>query len=240
MASNELFQYSVISALMDGVAESGLLITDLLSHGNHGLGTFRHMVGEMIILDGNVYQMKSDGTVTTIDEATARATIAPFAMATRFQPSAKTTSPIKDKQQLSTLVSDLVPDSKNHFLALRVDGVFRAITVRTVPGQTVPHERLKQLAEHQVSHTFESIRGTVIGFRSPAFMQGISVVGDHLHFISEDRSLGGHILACEADGEVAIAAASISKFHLELPRHDDEFNKAQLALDAPGIAAVEG
>src|SRR3569833_2439021 len=146
MASNELFQYSVISALMDGVAESGLLITDLLSHGNHGLGTFRHMVGEMIILDGNVYQMKSDGTVTTIDEATARATIAPFAMATRFQPSAKTTSPIKDKQKLSTLVSDLVPDSKNNFLALRVDGVFRAITVRTVPGQTVPHERLKQRA----------------------------------------------------------------------------------------------
>ncbi len=59
---NELFQYSVVSALMDGVAGSGLPLAELLSHGDHGLGTFRHMVGEMIILDGAIYQMRSDGS----------------------------------------------------------------------------------------------------------------------------------------------------------------------------------
>lgn len=42
---------------MAGIAAHGLPISDLLSHGNHGLGTFKYLVGEMIVLDGIVYQM---------------------------------------------------------------------------------------------------------------------------------------------------------------------------------------
>ncbi len=71
MATNELLQFSVVSALMDGVASDGMPVAELLTHGDHGLGTFRYMVGEMIVLDGKVYQMRSDGTVATIDPAAA-------------------------------------------------------------------------------------------------------------------------------------------------------------------------
>ncbi|POS78970.1 acetolactate decarboxylase [Diaporthe helianthi] len=52
MAPNELFQYSTANALMDGVATKGLLISSILQHGDHGIGTFRHMVGELTIVDG--------------------------------------------------------------------------------------------------------------------------------------------------------------------------------------------
>ena len=134
MASNELFQFSVVSALMDGVAEKGVSISDLLSHGDHGLGTFRHMVGEMIILDGTVYQMKSDGSVTSIDAATTDA-IAPFAMVTRFQPTSTIKAVLPSKQVLSDLLSKRLPDTKNLYQAFRIDGVFRSVTVRTVGGQ---------------------------------------------------------------------------------------------------------
>lgn len=57
MNANELYQYSTGDALMAGIAAHGLPISDLLSHGNHGLGTFKYLVGEMIVLDGIVYQM---------------------------------------------------------------------------------------------------------------------------------------------------------------------------------------
>jgi alpha-acetolactate decarboxylase len=246
MAGNELFQYSIVSALMDGVASAGIPIATLLSHGDHGLGTFRHMVGEMIVLDGKVYQMKSDGSIAAVDPAatatdTGDPSISPFAMVTRFEPTATTTATLSSKQALFDLLTWLLPATRNHYLAIRIDGVFRSVTVRTVGGQTSPHEGLAELGKHQTSHTFnEPTSGTVIGFRSPAYMQGISVAGDHLHFISEDRLRGGHLLALETDGEVRVAAASISKVHLELPSGDAEFNEAVLKSDGEGIAAVEG
>lgn len=64
---NELYQFSVVSALMDGVADQGLECGKLLKHGNLGLGTFRHMQGELIINEGEVYQMKHDGSVRPAD-----------------------------------------------------------------------------------------------------------------------------------------------------------------------------
>jgi len=239
MASNVLFQYSVISALMDGVASTGLPVSQLTNHGNQGLGTFRHMVGEMIMLDGQVFQMRSDGSVTALDAAAAADAVAPFAMVTQFAPTATVRAPLPSKQALGGLLDRLLPGTRNHFLAFRVDGVF-TLTVRTVGGQTAPHESLQELGKHQATHDFAAVEGSIVGFRSPAFMQGISVVGDHLHFVSADRTHGGHVLACESKGEVEVAAAALSSVRLELPRGDEEYNEARLEADAEGIAAVEG
>jgi hypothetical protein len=63
MATNEVYQFSVVSALMDGVASDGAPLSYLLKHGDTGLGTFRRMQGELIVLDGEIYQMFVDGTV---------------------------------------------------------------------------------------------------------------------------------------------------------------------------------
>lgn len=241
MAPNEIFQYSVVAALMDGVAEKGLPVSTLLSHGNHGLGTFKHMVGEMIILDGVLYQMKSDGSVTTVDVSSQSKAVAPFAMITHFEPTQSTEAVLSDKADLFAILSFLLPEAHNLYLAIRISGVFRNVTVRTVGGQTKPHEGLAEVGAHQTSQTFEeSIEGTIIGFRSPAYMQGVSVAGDHLHFISADKKKGGHLLGLASDGEVKVEVAPVSKFHLELPVHDEEFNEASLTGDSAGIAAVEG
>ncbi|KAI8651498.1 Alpha-acetolactate decarboxylase [Fusarium keratoplasticum] len=240
MSSNQLFQYSVVSALMDGVAETGITISDLIAHGDHGLGTFRHMVGEMIILDGVIYDMKPDGSVVAVDSTACAEQSAPFAMVTRFEPTATISRPLQDKDTLAQILSQLLPGTKNHYVAFRVDGAFKAVTVRTVGGQKSPGERLAELGKRQVSHSFEQVRGTIIGFRSPAFMQGVSVAGDHLHFISENRDSGGHVLALESDDDLTIAAAPITAVHLQLPSNDEDYNQAELARDDKGIAAVEG
>ncbi|KAM0354984.1 hypothetical protein ACHAPU_000828 [Fusarium lateritium] len=240
MASNHLFQYSVVSALMDGVAETGITISELLKHGDHGLGTFRHMVGEMIILDGIIYDMKVDGSVTALDSNACAEQTAPFAMITKYQPTTTASKQIPSKESLTEMLSQLLPGTKNHYVAFRVEGTFKSVTVRTVGGQQSPGESLAEIGKRQTSHSFNDIKGTIIGFRSPAFMQGISVAGDHLHFLGADRESGGHVLSIEGDGDLEISAAPITAVNLQLPSGDDAYNQAKLVRDDDGIAAVEG
>ncbi|KAK8848436.1 Alpha-acetolactate decarboxylase [Apiospora arundinis] len=244
MSSNKLFQYSIVSALMDGVASTGMPIAMLLAHGNHGLGTFRHIAGEMIILDGEVFQMKSDGSISKIS-ATAMDIISPFAMITNFEPSDRIVAFLQSKAALFDLLTELLPMSRNHYVGIRVEGSFSSITVRTVGGQKNAHEGLAELGKHQVSHTLRSeaeeiVQGTIIGFRSPAYMQGVSVAGDHLHFVTADRTKGGHVLAFVTLDKVEVSAAAISTVHIELPTHDVEFNEATLKGEHEAIEAVEG
>lgn len=242
MAPNELFQYSIISALMDGVASKGLPLATLLSHGDHGLGTFRHMVGEMIVLDGELYHMKSDGSTARVDAA-ASDDIAPFAMVTRFEATAAATAPLSSKDDVSAVLTRLLPRSRNHFVAVRLEGGrFGSVTVRTAAGQTEPRQGLAEVGRNQTSHTFEGEAGTVVGFRSPPFVDGgLGVPGVHLHFITADRRRGGHVLALDTAGaDVRVLAAELTTVHLELPVGDDEFDAAPLKGDAAGVAAVEG
>ncbi|KAJ9164643.1 Alpha-acetolactate decarboxylase [Coniochaeta hoffmannii] len=240
---NELFQYSLISALLDGVASTGLPVAELLSHGDHGLGTFRYMVGEMIILDGELYQMKADGTVSPIDPAAASdpPVVAPFAQVTRFEPTATTAAALASKDEVSGALARLLPGSRNHFVAVRLEGTFRSVTVRTAAGQTEPRQSVREVGRNQVSHTFEDVEGTVVGFLSPAFVEGgIGVPGIHLHFITRDRTRGGHVLALETSGEVQVRAAELTKMHVELPVGDEEFDAAPLRGDAAAVKEVEG
>ncbi|KAK5661865.1 hypothetical protein OQA88_9972 [Cercophora sp. LCS_1] len=238
MEVNELYQFSIISALMDGVASHGIPIADVLAHGDLGLGTFRNMVGEMIVVDGEVYQMKADGTVVYV--ASPKDTITPFATVTRFQPTIRTHAAITGKDGLGTLLTSLFPAARNHFLAIRIDGKFNKIHVRTAGGQLTPREGMVAVCGRQTVHTFEGVQGTIVGFRAPGYIMGINVAGGHFHFINDDRKSGGHILSFESDGEVEVRASMMSKFHVDLPTEDEEFNEAALAKDEAGIAAVEG
>ncbi|KAF3071701.1 Alpha-acetolactate decarboxylase [Trichoderma lentiforme] len=238
MAYNELYQYSVVSSLMEGIGETGIPYSELVTHGNHGLGTFRRMAGEMICLDSEVYQMKSDGSIVTIDPSTGN-DVAPFAMVTRFQPSFTTSIAFDSKQGLSDIMTTLFPKTKNRYLSFRLDGLFQSVAVRTADGQKYKHEKLRELHQRQTTYEFTNVRGSLIGFRSPEFLQGVSVAGDHLHFISDERDRGGHVLDCKSAGEVQFAGSIMSTVHMQLPE-DDEYNEADLELDDDGIRKVEG
>ena len=241
MASNELFQYSVISALMEGIAHNGIDVTEVSSHGNLGLGTFTDLQGELIMLDGIVYRLSSNGTVQSIDGEEAKLTTEiPFVMVTRFEPTITSEVPqANSKEDLTDALSAILPESRNSYLVYRMDGHFKSLRVRTVGGQLTPHEKLVEVGKRQAEHKFNDIKGTLVGFRSPKFLQGISVAGDHLHFISEDRDAGGHVLDCTSTSPISVQAAAISKIHLELPR-DKDYNESNLDLDAAGISSVEG
>lgn len=219
---------------MDGVATGGAELSTLQDRGTHGLGTFENIEGEMVMIDGVVHHLRADGSV----EQAKSTTKLPFAMVTRFEPTARRKTPLQDKDSIFQVAKELFPNAHNCYLALHVEGVFKKITVRAVRGQAYKGQPLSELGSTQSVHTYENVRGTVFGFQSPAFSSGISVAGGHIHFLSADRDRGGHVLALEA-AEVVLSGASIRMVHMELPE-TAEFNDAKLELNQEGIGKIEG
>src|SRR5215469_16603163 len=58
-----LYQVSTATALVEGVYEDDVQVSTLRKHGDLGLGTFEGLDGEMVIVDGHFYQLRSDGSV---------------------------------------------------------------------------------------------------------------------------------------------------------------------------------
>jgi acetolactate decarboxylase len=57
----------------------------------------------------------------------------------------------------------------------------------------------------------------------------LNVAGYHFHFLSEDRTKGGHLLECSGD-KLRVRAERLNDFHLSLPE-SQEFLKADLTRD---------
>ena len=185
-------QVSIANGLMLGRYDGLLPISDLLRYGDFGLGTLDHLDGEMIILEGRVYRVQGTGEVDEVGPG--RST--PFAIVTRFDPDGEISCPIVDN--LSDLDSrlDAALPYQNNFLAIRIDGRFASLTLRSVNRQTPPYRPLAEVAKGQSVWTRENQAGTLIGIRSPAWSDGLNVPGYHWHFLSDDRKTGGHVLDC--------------------------------------------
>ena len=85
-----------------------------------------------------------------------------------------------------------------------------------MPRQRKPYPPLVEAVKHQPTFEFHDVRGSLVGFRFPDYIGGLNVSGYHFHFITEDRSAGGHLLECEMGrGELRIDHES--ELNLELP-----------------------
>lgn len=80
MQNDVLYQVSTIDALLEGLYDGELTIKELKEKGDTGLGTFNTLDGEMIVIDGEVYQIRADGLAYLADD-TMRT---PFAAVTGF------------------------------------------------------------------------------------------------------------------------------------------------------------
>jgi acetolactate decarboxylase len=208
-----LFQASTIAALLDGAYEGDLTFAELAEHGDLGLGTLNGLDGEMIALDGRFYRADVDGAVGEV-AGDART---PFAVVTRFEPAvdAELPGPL-DHGALLARLDELIPADAAS-CAIRIDGRFELVRARSVPRQSPPYRPLTEVVAEQ--HVFElaDVSGTMLGFRFPAYAEGIEVSGYHLHFISEDRSRGGHVLGSRCGGSLRVQIDPSSDLHIELP-----------------------
>lgn len=234
MEANHIYQFSLLNALMDGVSETGITVSKLTGKGNQGLGTFARMNGELLFLDGKVYQLQAEGNVR---EAGPNEQI-PFAVSTQFESQKTTSIELKDKDGIDRALDDFNDHSKNLFMTYRIRGTFEYLKCRTVRGQSYKGEPLSELGKKQSVEEYHDTVGTIIGFRTPKNWQGFGVAGEHLHFIDDKRSAGGHVLEIKA-AKVEIQMAVGSNVHIELPTTED-FNSAKLVTDDAGVQEVEG
>jgi acetolactate decarboxylase len=220
-----LFQVSTSGALVAGVYDKQVSVQTILEHGDFGLGTFAHLDGEMVVLDGHAYQVLGTGAVA---EASPNAW-APFAVVTRFSPETNVTlGPISTFLELQRLC-DSHRKSGNLFYALRLDGTFARIRTRAV-NPAAPGARLLDAAKAQSEFSFENISGTLVGLWSPGFSSAFSVAGYHLHFLSSDHQHGGHVLDLEAE-QLQLQLETLNDFHLVLPE-SRSFLRADLSKNA--------
>jgi acetolactate decarboxylase len=217
-----VFQVSTSGALVAGVYDREVSVQAILEHGNFGLGTFANLDGEMVVVDGHVYQTKGTGQVS---EAPADAG-APFAVVTWFEPETDVSiSPIGSFNDLQARC-DGFRRSGNIFYAIRLDGFFTRVRTRAVnPPKT--GTRLIDAAKAQSEFNFADIEGALVGLWSPGFSSAFSVAGYHFHFLSADRRHGGHLLDVAADA-LRLRVEALTDFHLALPE-SEAFLKADLS-----------
>jgi acetolactate decarboxylase len=187
-----LFQVSTSTALVEGVYGGVVTIAELKQHGSFGLGTFDGLDGEMLALDGCFYQVLGDGSVRQArDDARV-----PFAVVTEFH--AERDFVIDRVESFDDLAAQLDGrrDTGNLFFAVRIDGRFSRIRTRAL-CRTASGVSLVDATAHQPEFALTDATGTAVGFWTPLYARTINVAGWHLHFVTDDRTGGGHVLNCE-------------------------------------------
>jgi len=229
-----LFQASTIGALLDGAYDGDLSFAELAAHGDLGLGTLNGLDGEMIALDGRFYRADVGGATA---EVGAEA-MTPFAVVTRFDPAidARIDGSL-DHDELLARLDELIPEDAPS-CAIRLDGRFESVRARSVPRQQPPYRPLTEVVAEQ--HVFElrDVEGTMLGFRFPSYAEGIEVGGYHLHFLSADRTRGGHVLGSRSAG-LRCRLDPSSELHIELPPAVDLADPDLAADTHAAVEAVE-
>ncbi len=204
----------LVAGIYSGAVSSGLI----LQHSDFGVGTFENLDGEMVVLDGRVYRIQGNGTVS---EAPTDAT-APFAVVTRFAPQFDLEIAPADSLNALRARCDAYRPCNNIFYAFRLDGRFHHVRTRAVS----PPDAAKAQAEFE----FSEIEGTWVGLWSPGFSSAFSIPGYHFHFLSDDRRHGGHLLECST-APLRLRREELRNFHLALPENES-FLKADLSKNA--------
>jgi len=208
-----LFQVSTMNALLSGVFEGDKTIGELKKHGDFGIGAMHRLDGEMIALDGEFFQIKHVGWAFPVSDLMKT----PFAAVTFFDEDEFLTiedGPV-DFAAVRKILDDLIVN-KDIFYAIRIDGEFEFAKTRSVPSQKKPYRKLDEvLKNEQKIRDLKNVEGTMVGFWYPRYVGGINVPGYHFHFITKDRTRGGHLLDCSLiKGEVRIDR--ITQIHIEL------------------------
>jgi acetolactate decarboxylase len=185
-----LFQTATLGALVEGVYDGNLAVGELKKRGDFGVGTFDALDGELVMLDGRVYRVGADGKAEAVgDEETT-----PFATVTFFE--ADHTGSLEGPFDLARVekMLDTVLPTKNIPYAVKIEGTFARVKTRSIPRQTKPYPRLAEVTAKQPTFEFENVRGTLVGFWCPEYAKGLNFPGWHLHFLTADRTGGGHVL----------------------------------------------
>lgn len=188
----KLFQYNTLGALMAGLYGGSFTVEELLQHGDLGIGTLDSIDGELIVLDGKAYQAKACGDHAEVVEVKKEAKV-PYAAVVPHQAEVifRQRFEMNDKELEKRIESYY--DGENLFRSIKIHGDFAHMHVRMIPKST-SETKFADVATRQPEYHRDEVKGTIVGFWTPEIFHGVSVAGYHLHFISDDRTFGGHVM----------------------------------------------
>ncbi len=212
MAGDVLYLSAPVNALVEGIYHADTSVATIRQHGDMGLGTFNHLDGEMVMVDGEVWQVSGDGRVLPVDDAVC----SPFVVATHFRELSQDTlsEGFTDIDSLYARLGELLM-SENMMYALRIEAAFTHVRTRSVPRQD-SYRPLVEVTKDQPTFDRYDVRGLLAGFYTPRFMSSLNVPGFHLHFLSDDRTFGGHLLQCSAP-RALVRVQVLRQLHMDLP-----------------------
>lgn len=228
VAEHVALQAGTLEALMAGGYEGDATLAELLRIGTQGIGTVQSLDGELIVVDGRAFAIRHDGRVDEL----ALTIRTPFAVVTRFAPTIDVEiSTELNLSELRDAIDERTPDAP--IVAIRIDGTMRDLRLRSVARQEPPYRPLSDVVSDQSEWSVPSASGTLVGFRFPDSTAGVEVPGHHLHFLSDDHTIGGHVI------DVTVVAGRLQldperDLHVELPKG--------MSLGTPGAtdrAAIE-
>lgn len=224
-----LNQVSILQSLSQGDFLGSISVADLRKLGDTGIGTFDSLDGELVMLEGEVYQVRADGlTVAATDSMTV-----PFADVTFMDSDIifELEGPLSMdglKVELDAQVNSYNP---NLFYMAVIDCALDYLRVRSaIPRWTGEGSLAEHMKTAQVAYDYCGVAGSIVALYCPQFMASLNLPGWHLHFISHDRSIGGHVL----DLDMTSGFATLDQtrgFNMILPDGDMRFASMDLTLD---------
>ena len=226
MGEQSMFQVSTLQALAMGYSRAVINVSELLRHGDTGLGTFEDIDGEMILADGICCRARADGSVvqTPADMGVPFAAVSFLTDERCFD--------FDTMPDIGTLKAELNVKIEEHFglnsmHMVRIDGVFEKVCARSEYAYRSQHVPLKNILEKtQKDFFFEQLRGTLVCVYFPDYMDGINAPGWHLHFLSEDKTRGGHVFDLVMK-QGTVRMNKISRLEIRLP-HSPAFDTYSL------------
>jgi acetolactate decarboxylase len=209
-SDDALYQISTLSALSAGGYDGLITLDELLDEGDFGLGTFDALDGEMVVLDGTVYQIPSNGVAEEPDGDMTT----PFAAVTTWDADSEHEFP--DQMSCAVLQSaiDALIDTSAPY-AIKVEGSFTMLLTRSEEAQEPPYQPLATVLEGQIEYRLEDVEATMAGFRLPDYMANANSAGYHFHALTDDEQAGGHVLDCQT-ASVTVELDAIESWQVDL------------------------
>ncbi len=211
-ASDVTFQLSLAHVLLDGGYDGVATLGEVLPAGDHGLGTVDRLDGELVIVDAEPWRVDHTGRA----ELMGPDTLTPFAVLTTMD--SPTTARVNgiDLNEVSAEI-DRLASSRAGVIAIRLEGSFRHVVLRSVKAQDPPYRPFAEVvATDEVRWEHDHFEGVFVGFCFPDLHTSDVIGGLHLHGLDTSRSTGGHNYALEVD-DAQLSVETSHEIALTLP-----------------------
>jgi acetolactate decarboxylase len=215
--NGDLFSAGYAAGFVGGLYDAYYPYKKLKLHGDFGLGAPAKLDGELILLNGKFYQTRSTGKTTLMSDTgkTPYAVVCFFRANKIFKPGKQLT-----KATLFRYL-DSVLTNQNGIYAIHISGKFTYVKTRAFPPVTQkPYLPLAAMLGRQRFFESDNIKGDLVGYKLPAFLEGPHISGYHFHFLSADKAHGGHMIDVTAR-DITIEVDTLNSYTIDLPQTTD-------------------